>query len=131
MTREPVSGRHRNCVPGMPRHVMKRRLGTIVCASRGLAASGSFLASERARSRSETLPSLVTVWWWGSAQYQPAELCTRVLRVRPGQTPTPDALAGDNKSGTLDGYQFLCLSLPGSEKKTTRLGVVITLSPQI
>ncbi len=35
----------------------------------------------------------------------------------PTRTITPDDLAGDSKSGTLDGYQFLCLPVAGFTQK--------------
>ena len=36
---------------------------------------------------------------------------------RPTRIKEPDYLAGDSKSGTLDGYQFLCLPLAGPGQK--------------
>ena len=46
------------------------------------------------------------------------------MRVWPDQKATPDDLAGDRKSGDLDGKQLLCLLVEGSAKKTTRDWVV-------
>ena len=85
VTIEPTRGGHRNCVPGVPRHFTKRRLGTQRRATRGVAASRPCLEEEQPRSPREPWPSRVAVHRLGSVQSPPVDLGARVLRVRPDQ----------------------------------------------
>jgi len=74
----------------------KRRLGTQRRATGGVAASGPCLEEFRVHPQT-----------WAR------ESCG----LGPTRIREPDYLAGDSKSGKLDGYQFLCLPLAGSGQK--------------
>jgi hypothetical protein len=123
---EPAWGGHRNCVPGVPRHFPKRRLGTQRRATRGVVASRSCLEEEQPRSPREPRPSRVTVKRLGSAQCSLADLDARVMRVRPDQNKIT-RLPGGRQQVWYVGRLSVSVPAPGrlQAKKTTRLRVVI------
>ena len=123
---EPANGGHRNCVPGVPRHFTKRRLGTQRRASGGVAASRPCLEEEQPRSPREPRPSRVTVKRLGSVQSSPADLGARVMRVRPDQNKTT-RLTGGRQQVWYVGRLSVSVPAPGRlwAKKTTRLRVVL------
>ncbi len=123
---EPANGGHRNCVPGVPRHFTKRRLGTQRRASGGVAASRPCLEEEQPRSPREPWPSRVTVHRLGSVQSPPVDLGARVMRVRPDQNKTT-RLTGGRQQVWYVGRLSVSVPAPGRlrAKKTTRLRVVL------
>ena len=109
---EPTRGGHRNCVPGVPRHVTKRRLGTQRRAPGGVAAFGFCLEGEQPRSPTEPRPSWVTVQRLGSVQSQPVDLGARVLRVRPDRNKRT-RLTGGRQQVWYNGRLSVSVPAPG------------------